>query len=66
MRDGAKTLVEPHRLNRVYIWKGVQGALLIKSFAPSERVYNEKESQSKITQRIKPNLEFGIHINQKL
>ena len=42
MRDGAKTLVEPHRLNRVYIWKGVQGALFIKSFAPGERVYNEK------------------------
>ncbi len=42
MRGGSKTLVVPHRLPGVFLSKGAQEALVTKSFAPGESVYNEK------------------------
>jgi rRNA 2'-O-methyltransferase fibrillarin len=42
MRGGAKVIVEPHRLQGVFIVKGAQEALVTKSIAPGESVYNEK------------------------
>jgi rRNA 2'-O-methyltransferase fibrillarin len=42
MRGGSKTLVVPHRLPGVFLSKGTQEALVTKSFAPGESVYNEK------------------------
>lgn len=42
MRGGAKVIVEPHRLPGIFISKGAQEALVTKSFAPGESVYNEK------------------------
>jgi len=42
MRGGAKAMVEPHRLPGVFISKGAQEALVTKSIAPGESVYNEK------------------------
>lgn len=58
MKGGAKTIVVPHeRLPGVYIGKGQQDALLTKSIAPGESVYNEKritveEGTDKIEYRV--------------
>lgn len=42
MRGGAKVIIQPHRLEGIYVAKGQQDALVTKSFYPGESVYNEK------------------------
>ncbi|MFN9909373.1 MAG: hypothetical protein ACK56F_25195 [bacterium] len=41
MKGGAKVIVEPHRLQGVFIVKGAQEALVTKSIAPGESLYND-------------------------
>jgi rRNA 2'-O-methyltransferase fibrillarin len=42
MRGGAKVIIQPHRMEGIYLAKGQQDALCTKSFYPGESVYNEK------------------------
>ena len=42
MRGGVKVIVEPHRFPGVFVLRGLQQALLTKSFVQGESVYNEK------------------------
>lgn len=42
MRGGAKVIIQPHRLEGIFVAKGQQDALCTKSFYPGESVYNEK------------------------
>ena len=42
MRTGVKVIIQPHRLEGIYVAKGQQDALCTKSFYPGESVYNEK------------------------
>jgi rRNA 2'-O-methyltransferase fibrillarin len=42
MAGGAKVFIVPHRLEGIFIAKGQQEALVTKSLAPGESVYNEK------------------------
>lgn len=42
MHGGAKVIIQPHRLEGIYVAKGQQDALCTKSFYPGESVYNEK------------------------
>lgn len=42
MRGGAKVIIQPHRLEGIYVAKGQQDALVTKSFYSGESVYNEK------------------------
>lgn len=42
MKGGAKVIIQPHRLEGIFVAKGQQDALCTKSFYPGESVYNEK------------------------
>ena len=35
-------IIQPHRLEGIFVSKGLQDALCTKSFCPGESVYNEK------------------------
>ena len=53
MRGPPRVVVEPHeRFEGVYILRGKDDALLTKSIAPGETVYNEKKVSVDVSFRI--------------
>lgn len=42
MKAAAKVVIEPHRHEGIFIARGKEDALVTKSMAPGESVYNEK------------------------
>ena len=42
MRGGARSYVEPHRHEGVYIMRGKEDAVVTKNLVPGVSVYNEK------------------------